>query len=68
MIYPLVYMLIWTTPTVIRIYQASTGKSAPFAVTAIDKVRSISHGLCPAKAIPCASLLRQLNRLLTIYH
>lgn len=39
MVYPLVYMCIWTIPTVIRIYQATTGKSAPFAVGTIDKVR-----------------------------
>lgn len=42
MTYPLVYMVIWTIPTVIRIYQATTGKSAPFAVGTIDKVRIIS--------------------------
>jgi hypothetical protein len=38
MTYPLVYMLIWTIPTTIRIYQATTGKSAPFAIGTIDKV------------------------------
>jgi hypothetical protein len=38
MTYPLVYMLIWTIPTTIRIYQATTGKSAPFAIGTVDKV------------------------------
>jgi hypothetical protein len=38
MTYPLVYMLIWTIPTTIRIYQATTGKSALFAIGTVDKV------------------------------
>jgi hypothetical protein len=38
MVYPLVYMLIWTIPTTIRIYQATTGKSAPFGIGTVDKV------------------------------
>lgn len=38
MIYPLVYVLIWIIPTAIRIYQASTGKKAPFWIATIDKV------------------------------
>lgn len=41
MVYPLVYMCIWTIPTVIRIYQATTGKSAPFAIGTVDKVCGI---------------------------
>jgi hypothetical protein len=38
MTYPLVYMLIWSIPTAIRIYQASTGKAAPTPVATVDKV------------------------------
>lgn len=38
MSYPLVYMLIWTIPTTIRIYQSVTGKPAPFAIGTVDKV------------------------------
>jgi hypothetical protein len=41
MTYPLVYILIWTIPTTIRIYQASTGKAAPFAIATVDKVGTI---------------------------
>jgi hypothetical protein len=41
MTYPLVYMLIWTVPTTIRIYQATTGRSAPFAVGTVDKVHPL---------------------------
>ena len=40
MTYPLVYMLIWTIPTTIRIYQATTGRSAPFGIATIDKACS----------------------------
>jgi hypothetical protein len=39
MTYPLVYMLIFIIPTSIRIYQFSTGKTAPFVVGIFDKVR-----------------------------
>lgn len=38
MMYPLVYMLIWTIPTAIRIYQSSTKRSAPFGIATVDKV------------------------------
>lgn len=38
MMYPLVYMLIWTIPTSIRIYQSVTKKSAPFGIATVDKV------------------------------
>ena len=31
-------MLIWTIPTVIRIYQAVTGKVAPFGIATVDPV------------------------------
>ena len=42
MSYPLVYMLIWTIPTTIRIYQSVTGKPAPFGIGTVDKVSSFS--------------------------
>lgn len=38
MLYPLVYILVWSLPTSIRIYQAVTGKSAPFSIATIDEV------------------------------
>jgi len=38
LIYPLVYMVIWTIPTAIRIYQATTGKAAPFGIGTVDKI------------------------------
>lgn len=38
MSYPLAYMLIWTIPTSIRIYQSVTGKAAPFGIATVDKV------------------------------
>lgn len=40
MYYPLAYMLIWTIPTSIRIYQSVTGVPAPFGIATVDKVRS----------------------------
>lgn len=39
MYYPLAYMLIWTIPTSIRIYQSVTGVPAPFGIATVDKVR-----------------------------
>jgi hypothetical protein len=38
MCYPLAYILIWTIPTSIRIYQSVTGVPAPFGVATVDKV------------------------------
>lgn len=38
MSYPLAYMLIWTIPTTIRIYQSVKGKPAPFGIATVDKV------------------------------
>lgn len=45
MMYPLVYMLIWTCPTAIRIYQSVTGRPAPFWIATVDKVDSVSPSL-----------------------
>ena len=51
--YPLMYMLIWTIRTAIRIYQSVTGKPAPFGIATVDKVCSLPNprtfgldGLC----------------------
>ncbi|KUJ22374.1 uncharacterized protein LY89DRAFT_728527 [Mollisia scopiformis] len=48
MTYPLVYMVIWTIPTSIRIYQATTGKSAPFAIGTVDKACIVIQGFADA--------------------
>lgn len=46
--YPLVYMLIWIIPTAIRIYQATTGKSAPFPIATVDKACIVIQGVADA--------------------
>lgn len=46
--YPLVYMLIWVIPTTIRIYQATTGKPAPFPVATVDKACIVIQGFADA--------------------
>ncbi|KAF2189825.1 hypothetical protein K469DRAFT_562731 [Zopfia rhizophila CBS 207.26] len=48
MSYPLVYMLIWTIPTSIRIYQSVTGKPAPFGVATVDKACIVIQGFADA--------------------
>jgi len=53
MVYPLVYMFIWITPTAIRIYQATTGKSAPFAIGTIDKACIVIQGFADAIVYGC---------------
>jgi hypothetical protein len=45
MSYPLIYMIAWLVPTIVHIYQASTGQSAPFVASLIDKVCVASLGL-----------------------
>ncbi|PMD39780.1 hypothetical protein L207DRAFT_634295 [Hyaloscypha variabilis F] len=44
MAYPLAYMFIWTIPTAIRIYQATTGKAAPFGIATVDKSCIVVQG------------------------
>ncbi|KAN0116884.1 G protein-coupled glucose receptor regulating Gpa2 domain containing protein [Hyaloscypha variabilis] len=44
MTYPLVYMFIFIIPTSIRIYQFSTGKTAPFVVGIFDKGMIVTQG------------------------
>ncbi|KAF2266999.1 hypothetical protein CC78DRAFT_566428 [Lojkania enalia] len=48
MSYPLVYMLIWTIPTSIRIYQSITGKPAPFGIATVDKACIVVQGFADA--------------------
>ncbi|KAF2671489.1 hypothetical protein BT63DRAFT_218957 [Microthyrium microscopicum] len=48
MTYPLIYMLIWSIPTAIRIYQSTTGKPAPTALATVDKGCIVVQGLCDA--------------------
>ncbi|KAF2202701.1 hypothetical protein GQ43DRAFT_413143 [Delitschia confertaspora ATCC 74209] len=48
MSYPLVYMLIWTIPTSIRIYQSVTGKPAPFGIATVDKACIVIQGFADA--------------------
>ncbi|KAH8902631.1 hypothetical protein BR93DRAFT_227053 [Coniochaeta sp. PMI_546] len=46
--YPIAYMLIWTLPTCVRIYQARTGKAAPFALQTVDKACIVLQGVVDA--------------------
>ncbi|KAF2679966.1 hypothetical protein K458DRAFT_393235 [Lentithecium fluviatile CBS 122367] len=48
MYYPLVYMLIWTIPTTIRIYQSVTGTPAPFGIATVDKACIVIQGFADA--------------------
>ncbi|KAH8598474.1 G protein-coupled glucose receptor regulating Gpa2-domain-containing protein [Bisporella sp. PMI_857] len=48
MTYPLVYIIIWTVPTAIRIYQATTNKAAPFAIGTVDKSCIVIQGFADA--------------------
>lgn len=43
MAYPLMYMLIWTIPTAVRIYQSVTGKPASFGIATVDKACSLPN-------------------------
>jgi len=48
LMYPIAYMLIWALPTSIRIYQAATGRPAPFALQTVDKACIVVQGLVDA--------------------
>ncbi|KAH7141511.1 hypothetical protein B0J13DRAFT_637243, partial [Dactylonectria estremocensis] len=48
LMYPVAYMLIWTLPTTIRIYQTTTGRPAPFVLQTIDKCCIVLQGLVDA--------------------
>jgi hypothetical protein len=41
LMYPVVYMIVWTLPTAIRIYQTITHTPSPFALQTLDKVSRI---------------------------
>lgn len=63
MYYPLAYMLIWTIPTSVRIYQSVKGVPAPFGIATVDKVGSMSFFRVEAsadnsKGMHCGSRLR----------
>ncbi|KAF5686332.1 G coupled receptor 1 [Fusarium denticulatum] len=46
--YPVVYMLVWTLPTAIRVYQTIKHTPAPFALQTVDKACIVSQGLVDA--------------------
>ncbi|KAH6891516.1 hypothetical protein B0T10DRAFT_402115 [Thelonectria olida] len=48
LMYPLAYMLIWTLPTTVRIYQTTKGVRAPFALQTIDKCCIVLQGTIDA--------------------
>ncbi|KAJ4301897.1 hypothetical protein N0V90_003993 [Kalmusia sp. IMI 367209] len=48
MMYPLAYMLIWTIPTSIRIYQSVTHTPAPFGIATVDKACIVIQGFADA--------------------
>ncbi|KAJ4353417.1 uncharacterized protein N0V89_005146 [Didymosphaeria variabile] len=48
MYYPLAYMLIWTIPTSIRIYQSVKGVPAPFGIATVDKACIVIQGFADA--------------------
>ncbi|KAJ5368100.1 uncharacterized protein N7496_007860 [Penicillium cataractarum] len=48
LMYPVAYIFVWTLPTAIRIYQASKGVSAPFALQTIDKACIVIQGFVDA--------------------
>lgn len=63
MYYPLAYVLIWTIPTSIRIYQSVKGVPAPFGIATVDKVGSMPNflgetGTDNATGMHCNSRLR----------
>uniref|UniRef100_A0A093V255 G-protein coupled receptor 1 n=1 Tax=Talaromyces marneffei PM1 TaxID=1077442 RepID=A0A093V255_TALMA len=45
MMYPILYMLIWTIPTAIRIYQGTSGRSASLSISCVDKACIVVQGL-----------------------
>ncbi|PYI02810.1 hypothetical protein BO78DRAFT_214403 [Aspergillus sclerotiicarbonarius CBS 121057] len=47
MIYPTVYAMIWIIPTVVRIYQGTTGRRAPLALDILEKVIEMGFSRAP---------------------
>lgn len=56
MTYPLAYLLIWSIPTSIRIYQAVTGNPAPFGIATVDKVENVILLPFPSSFLVSSSL------------
>jgi len=48
LLYPLAYALIWSLPTGIRIYQATTARPAPWQLQTVDKMCVVMQGLVDA--------------------
>ncbi|KAI8649046.1 hypothetical protein NCS55_01478100 [Fusarium keratoplasticum] len=48
LLYPLAYMLVWSLPTAIRIYQSTRGVAAPFALQTVDKACIVLQGFIDA--------------------
>ncbi|KAI3548635.1 hypothetical protein CMEL01_07130 [Colletotrichum melonis] len=48
LLYPLAYAIVWTIPTAIRIYQASTNTPAPFPLQNVDQACIVIQGLVDA--------------------
>ncbi|KAG7058804.1 g-protein coupled receptor 1 [Colletotrichum scovillei] len=48
LLYPLAYAIVWTIPTAIRIYQASTNTPAPFPLQNVDQACIVIQGLADA--------------------
>lgn len=48
LLYPLAYAVIWSLPTVIRIYQTTTSQPAPWQLQTVDKVCIVVQGLVDA--------------------
>jgi hypothetical protein len=48
LLYPLSYAVVWSLPTIVRIYQASSGQAAPWQVQTIDKACVVLQGVVDA--------------------
>ncbi|KAK3390066.1 G protein-coupled glucose receptor regulating Gpa2-domain-containing protein [Podospora didyma] len=48
LLYPLAYALIWSLPTTIRIYQATSKRSAPWQLQTVDKACVVLQGFVDA--------------------
>ena len=47
MLYPTVYAIVWVIPTVVRIYQGTTGMPAPLALDILEKVIGMRYAGAP---------------------
>ncbi len=48
LLYPLAYAVVWSLPTSIRIYQAASGRPAPWQLQTVDKACIVLQGLVDA--------------------